>query len=74
MRQLYAQCRQMMKVTDEEIEAYRKAREQIEKNVSEEDEDANDIYEIIELQRSINESKAKISTKSASASASMKRN
>ena len=60
MRQLYAQCRQMMKVTDEEIEAYRKAREQIEKSVSEEDEDANDIYEIIELQRSINESKAKI--------------
>ena len=63
MRHLYAQCRQMMKVTDEEIEAYRKAREQIEKSVSEEDEDANDIYEIIELQRSINESKAKINNK-----------
>ena len=58
---LYAQCKQMMKVSDEEIEAYRKEREQIEKGMSEEDEDSDSIYnEIIQLQKSINESKAKL--------------
>ena len=60
-QQLYAQCKQMMKVSDEEIEAYRKEREQIEKDMSEEDEDSDSIYnEIIQLQKSINESKEKL--------------
>jgi len=60
MRHLYAQCRQMMKVSDEEIESYRKARAQIEENVSEGDEGSDAIFEIIDLQSSINESKAKL--------------
>jgi hypothetical protein len=30
LQKLFTQCRQMMKVTDEEIEAYRKEREQME--------------------------------------------
>ena len=60
-QQLYAQCKQMMKVSDEEIEAYRKEREQIEKGMTEEDEDSDSIYhEIIQLQKSIDESKAKL--------------
>ena len=61
MRRLYDQCKQMMEVTDEELEAYRKERAKIEKDISKEDE-ATDaiIYEIIELQNSIDESKAKL--------------
>ena len=61
MRRLYGQCKQMMEVSDEELEAYRKERAQIEKSMSKEDE-ATDaiIYEIIELQNSIDESKAKL--------------
>ena len=51
----------MMEVTDEELETYRKEREQIEKNIYEEKENADsDIYEIIELQNSIDKSKEKL--------------
>lgn len=60
MRHLYAQCRQMMKVSDREIEAYRKARAQIEESVSEDEKGSDAIFEIIDLQNSINESKAKL--------------
>ena len=60
MRHLYAQCRQMMRVSDDEMENYRKERSRIEESVVEEDEDAGDIFEIIELQSKINESKAKL--------------
>ena len=58
---LYAQCKQMMKVSDEEIEVYRKEREQIEKGMSEKDEDSDSIYnEIIQIEKSIIESKEKL--------------
>ena len=60
MRHLYAQCRQMMKVSDGEMEHYRKDRSRIEEIVVEEDEDSGTIFEIIELQSSINESKARL--------------
>lgn len=61
MRHLYVQCKQMMEVTDEELEAYRKEREQIERSISEEDQDTGStIYEIIELQGSIDEAKANL--------------
>ena len=60
MRHLYAQCQQMMKVSDEEIETYRKARAQIEESASEGEEGSDAIFEIIDLQSSINESKAKL--------------
>ena len=55
MRHLYAQCRQMMRVSDQEMENYRKDRSRIEESVFEEDEDSGAIFEIIELQSSINE-------------------
>ena len=60
MRHLYAQCQQMMKVSDEEIETYRKARAQIEESASEGEEGSDAIFEIIDLQSSINESMAKL--------------
>lgn len=58
MQQKYAQCKQMMKVTDEEIEAYRREREQIKEGMSE-DAAVTDslINEIIELQKKIDEAK-----------------
>ena len=61
MQHLYALCKQMMEVSDEEVEAYRKEREQIEKNMSDEDGANNSVYdEILQLQKKINESKAKL--------------
>ena len=59
MQHLYAQCKQMMEVTDEEVETYRKEKEQMEMS---EDEEATDsiMNEIIQLQGNIDESKAKL--------------
>ena len=56
MQYLYALCKQMMDVTDEEIEAYRKEREQTEKGMYEDSEVSDSVYnEIIQLQRNIDE-------------------
>ena len=61
LQHLYALCKQMMEVTDEEIETYRTEREQIEKAMSEEDDaTGSTINEIIQLQKNIEESKAKL--------------
>ena len=59
MQRLFDQCKQMMDITDKEIEAYRKEREQMDDNIST---TANDsiISELMELQQSIDESKAKL--------------
>ncbi len=60
MRCQYAQCKQMMEVSDEELEAYRKERVQIEKGISKDNKDIGPtIDEIIQLQSSIEEAKAK---------------
>ncbi len=61
MRHLYAQCIQMMDVSEEEIEAYRKERERMEQGVS----DDNDGKftpedEVIQLQRKIEDAKVKL--------------
>ena len=61
MQSLYVQCKQMMEVSDEEIETYRKQREQIDKGMSESDEATDSIInEIMQLQMTIDESKAKL--------------
>lgn len=61
MQHLYALSKQMMKVSDEEIEAYRKEREQIDKGMSETDEATDSIInEIMQIQNDIDESKAKL--------------
>ena len=59
MQHLYAQCKQMMEVSDEEIEAYRKQREQIDKGMSDGDADSV-INGIMQLQMSIEEAKSKL--------------
>ena len=61
MQQLYAQSKEMMEVTDEEIDAYRKKREQLDKKQAEEDKASNaDLNKIIEMQMNIEEKKSKI--------------
>ena len=61
LQHLYAQCKQMMEVSDEEIEAYRKEREQIDNDMSEGDEVIDSVMnEIMQLQKTIDESKAKL--------------
>ena len=61
MHHLYAQCKQMMEVTDEEIEAYRMQRGQMDKGMSEVEEATDSIVnEILQLQMNIDESKAKL--------------
>ena len=59
MQHLYAQCKQMMEVSDEEIAAYRKQRKQIDKGMSKSETDSI-INEIMQLQMTIDESKAKL--------------
>ena len=61
LQRLYAQCKQMMEVSDEEIEAYRKQRKQIDKGMSGSDEETDSfIDEIMQLQEKIDKSKAKL--------------
>ena len=61
MRHLYALCKQMMEVTDDEIDAYRKEREKIEKSMCDDSGVRDSVYdEIIQLQKNIDESKAKL--------------
>ena len=58
---LYAQCKQMMNVTDKQMEAYRKEREQIEKGMTETDEATDStMNKIMELQGKIDEAKGKL--------------
>jgi len=58
MQQRFAQCMQMMDVTDEDIEAYTKAREQMEKSQSEKHTAGGSaLEEVSQLQRTLNEAK-----------------
>ena len=61
MQHLYALCKQMMEVSDEDIDVYRKEREQIEKGMNDDDGGNDPVYdEIMQLQNSIDESKTKL--------------
>ena len=54
MRQLFVQCKQMMNISDEELEAYRKEREQMDKGLSDDEETMNSIWnEVNRLQEEI---------------------
>ena len=61
MHHLYALCKQMMEVSDEEIEAYRKEREQMEKDMTDDNGVSDSVSEeIMQLQNDIEEAKAKL--------------
>ena len=61
MQRKYAQCKQMMDISDEEIDAYQKEREKIDKSMSGSGEDNDSIVQVmIQRQMIIQESKAKL--------------
>ena len=61
MQRKYAQCKQMMEISDEEIDAYQKEREKIDKSMSGSGEDNDSIVQVmIQRQMIIQESKAKL--------------
>jgi hypothetical protein len=61
MQSLYAQCKQMMEVSDEEIEAYRKQRKQIDKGMIDNDASGDSLVNrFLQIQETIEEAKAKL--------------
>jgi hypothetical protein len=60
LRKKYAQCKQMMEISDEKIDAYREQREQIDKGMSEEESTEPSFNKILQLQNSIDSAKAKL--------------
>ena len=64
LKHQFALCKQIMDVTDEEIDVYRKEREKLEVSLSEKDEVSDAVTnEIIQLQNDIDASKAKLNLK-----------
>ena len=61
MQRKYAQCKQMMEVSDEDIDAYREQREQIDKGMMDDDASGDSLeYRFIEIQSAIEAAKAKL--------------
>lgn len=61
MQRLYAQCKQMMEISDEDIDAYREQRKQIEKNTIGDDASGDSlINRFLQIQATIEEAKAKL--------------
>jgi hypothetical protein len=61
MQQMFDQCKQMMNVSDEEIEIYQKERQKIKKEIPIDDEARKKKYqEIIQLQKEIQDAKKKL--------------
>ena len=61
MQRKYAQCKQMMEVTDEDIDAYREQREQIDKSMRDDDASGDSlINRFIEIQSTIEAAKEKL--------------
>ena len=61
MQLKYAQCKQMMEVTDEDIDAYREQREQIDKSMRDDDASGDSlINRFKEIQSAIEAAKAKL--------------
>ena len=61
MQLKYAQCKQMMEVTDADIDAYREQREQIDKGMKDDDASGDSLVNrFIEIQSTIDEAKAKL--------------
>ena len=66
MQHLFAQCKQMMGVTDEEIESYRKEREHMDEDLSDNNEAMDSaMKEYIRLQEEIDNAKKKLKLEQA---------
>ena len=61
MQRLYAQCKQMMEISDEDIDAYREQREQIDKGMMDDDASGDSLENrFLQIQETIEEAKAKL--------------
>ena len=61
MQRLYAQCKQMMEVTDADIDAYREQRAQIDKGMTGDDASGDSLVNrFLQIQETIEEAKAKL--------------
>ena len=61
MQRLYVQCKQMMEVTDADIDAYREEREQIDKDMIDDDVSGDSLVNrILQIQETIEEAKEKL--------------
>ena len=61
MQRLYAQCKQMMEISDEDIDAYREQREQIDKGMMDDDVSGDSLENrFLQIQETIEEAKAKL--------------
>ena len=61
MQRLYAQCKQMMEVSDEDIDAYREQREQMDKGMNDEYASSDSLVNrYLQIQATIKEAKAKL--------------
>ena len=61
MQRKYAQCKQMMEVTDEDIDAYREQRQQIDKGMKDDDASGDSLENrFIEIQSTIEAAKEKL--------------
>ena len=61
MQRKYAQCKQMMDISDEDIDAYREQRQQIDKGMMDDDASGDSLVNrFLQIQRTIEEAKAKL--------------
>lgn len=59
MQRQYEQCKEMMEVTDEELDVYRVKRTQLENTISDKEMEEKKTNEILQFQKTINETKEK---------------
>ena len=61
MQRKYAQCKQMMEISDEDIDAYREQREQIDKSMMDDDASSDSLENrFLQIQETIEEAKARL--------------
>ena len=61
MQHLYAQCKQMMEISDKDIDAYREQRKQIDKSMMDDDAAGDSLVNrFLQIQSTIEEAKAKL--------------
>ena len=57
MQRQYEQCKEMMEVTDEELDVYRVKRTQLENTISDKEMEEKKTNEILQFQKTIDETK-----------------
>lgn len=63
MQRQYEQCKEMMEVTEEELDVYRVKRTQLENTISDEEMEEKKTNEILQFQKTIDATKEKLKLK-----------